>query len=287
MPIQSLSDLNSAYAEGRWHTQRFTKNAGTAHALQWADPTFASGQPAYDAHVGAALAFTPTIAQKNDSIWFPGVDAGQHRYLHSTTMWSGQSTYNGAASVVLFDLLGYYPLIDGDSTDPQAMDNSQTLPRYANGEGVGLVIVNHVAPATAAGLAVLEYTDSDGNAKTITRGIPWNGQNLVCSGVRNTASTDTGPVTVSLASGSRGIRSLDSITYTVPPGGLHCAYLVKILGSMTLGDNLVTAEKDFFLQHGCRMPRIHDGAWLGWFDRIGSGTSRTVAWFGNFNFVWG
>ena len=34
-------------------------------------------------------------------------------------------------------------------------------------------------------------------------------------------------------------------------------------------------------------PRVLDGAWLGWFDRIGSGTSRTVAWFGNFIFAWG
>ena len=35
------------------------------------------------------------------------------------------------------------------------------------------------------------------------------------------------------------------------------------------------------------LPRIHDGAWLGWFDRIGTGTSRTVTWFGNFVFAWG
>lgn len=285
--IASLADLNRAYSDGRWHMQRFTKNAGSAHALQWADPTFSSGQPAYDAHVGAALAFTPAVAQKNDSIWFPGIGADQHRYLHSLTMQSNQNVFNGAGSVVLFDLLGYYPLIDGDSTDTQVMSNALTLPRYTDGEGVGLVLVNHVAPATAAGIAVLGYTDSDGIARTHTASVPWNGQNMICSGVRSTASNDTGPVTVSLANGTKGVRSLDSLTYTVPPGGLHCAYLVKILGTMTLGDNLVAAEKDFYLQHGGRMPRIHDGAWLGWFDRIGSGTARTVAWFGNYTFVWG
>ena len=43
MPIQTLSDLNAAFDAGAWHLQRFQKNAGTAHALQWADPTFASG----------------------------------------------------------------------------------------------------------------------------------------------------------------------------------------------------------------------------------------------------
>ena len=141
MPIQTLSDLNAAFDAGAWHLQRFQKNAGTAHALQWADPTFASGQPAYDAHVGTPMVFTPCVAQKNDAIYFPGIQPGQHRHLTSATFWSNQGTYNGAGSIVIFDLLGYYPLIDGDSTDLQEADNTLTLPRYTDGEGVGLVIV--------------------------------------------------------------------------------------------------------------------------------------------------
>lgn len=286
MPLISLADLNTAYDEGRWHLQHVLKNAGTAHALQWADPTFASGQPAYDAHVGAALAFTPCIAQKNDAIYFPPVAAGQHRHLVGLTLRANQATYSGPASVVLFDLLGYYPLIDGDSTDEQAMDNSLTLPRYSDGEGVGLVIVNHVAPALQQGTAVINYTNSDGVAQSLTLALPNAGQNLVCSG-HNAVSANSAAITIPLANGARGIRSLDSITYATPPGGLHCAYLVKILGSAVLGDNLVAMEKDFALHNAFACPRIHDGAWLGFFDRIGSGTARSVSWFGHFTFAWG
>ena len=119
MPIQTLSDLNAAFDAGAWHLQRFQKNAGTAHALQWADPTFADGQPAYDAHGGTPMVFTPCVAQKNDAIYFPGIQHGQHRHLTSATFWSNQGTYNGAGSIVIFDPLRYYPLTEGHSTDPQ------------------------------------------------------------------------------------------------------------------------------------------------------------------------
>ena len=104
------------------------------------------------------MVFTPCVAQKNDAIYFPGIQHGQHRHLTSATFWSNQGTYNGAGSIVIFDLLGYYPLIDGDSTDLQEADNTLTLPRYTDGEGVGLVIVNHVAPAVQGGVATIAYT---------------------------------------------------------------------------------------------------------------------------------
>lgn len=283
MPVQTLSDVNAAFEAGQWHLQRFLKNAGTSHALQWADPTFASGQPAYDAHVGTAVTFTPAIAAKNDSIYMPGIRADQHRHLAGVTMWQNQGTYRGPASVVLFDLLGYYPLIDGDSTDTQEMDNTLTLPRYASGEGVSLVLVNHVAPAIQGGQGSMTYTNSDGVQQTVNLGVPNNGVNLVCSAANNSTGTITGPFNVALANGARGIRSLDSITYTTPPGGLHCAYLIKPLATVVLGDHLLATEKEFAAGG---MPRIHDGAWLGWFDRVG-GTASSVAWFGNFIFIWG
>ncbi len=287
MPIQTLSDLQAAFDAGRWHLQRFFKAAGTAHALQWADPSFAAGQPAYDARVGTAGAFTPCIAQRNDAIYLPPISAGQHRHLTSATIWSSQATYNGPASVVIYDLLGYYPLIDGDSTDTQVLDNTEVLPRYADGVGVFAVMVSHVAPAVQNGVAVITCTDCDGVARSTTLNVPNNGQNLVCSGVQPAAAADVGPLYMALADRSRGVRSIDSVTYTTPPGGLHCIYLVKPLATMVLGDNNLAAEKEFFSKSGLHCPRIYDGACIGFFDRIGSGTSRTVSWFGNFVFAWG
>lgn len=286
MAIRSLSDLNAAFAAGKFHVQRFQKNAGTAHAKVWADPSYASGQPAYDARVGSPLTFTPSIAQKNDAIWFPGINAGEERYLVEAQMWSNQATYNGPISVVLFDLLGYYPLIDGDSTDLQECINDAGLSRYADGLGVVAVLVNHIAPALQNGVTVIGYTDSDNVDQSITVDIPNNGQNLVCSGCSPTAGAASS--TYGLPLPGQGIKRINTVQHTTAPGGLHCIYLIRPLGSMVLGDNLVTAEKSFITEKAFAPPRIHDGAWLGWFDTLATGTTaRTVAWFGNFTFAWG
>lgn len=286
MALASLADLNAAFDAGRWHHQRVYKAAGTSHGNTWADPSFAAGQPAYDARVGAAATFTPCIAQRNDAIFFPAIPAGMERRLTSVTLWAYSATYGGPVSVVLYDLLGYYPLIDGDSTDTQAFDNTLTLPRYASGEGVFPVMVCHVAPALQTGVAVIDYTDSSGTARTMTLGVPNNGQNLVCSGVRAAASNDVGPLFMALANQARGVRSIDALTYTTPPGGLHCIYLVKPLATVQLGDNGLAREKEFYGAAGMHCPRIEDGAWLGWFDCISNASPRTVAWFGSLTFAW-
>jgi hypothetical protein len=285
--IRNLADINSAVLEGRTHYQRVLKNAGTAHALAWADPSFASGQPGYDAHVGAAGKFVPAVAQGNDSVFFPGIGPGQDRYLLRANLWSNQGTYNGPGSAVFFDLVGYYPLIDGDSTDTQIMDNSSALPRYEDGEGLAMVYVNHVAPAIQAGTVSIEYEDSSGATKTVTVTVANNGVNLVSTGSDGVSAAAVGAYAVPFANGSRGVRRILSVTYSVPPGGLHCIYLIKPLATMVLGDHLVSTEKEFTTKQGFSLPQILDGAWLGWLDRIGSGTARAVSWFGEFQFIWG
>lgn len=287
MAIKSLADINSAFDDGRWHLQRFQKNAGTGHHMQWCDPTFSSGQPSYDARVGVSLQFTPCVAQKNDAIWFPEITAGMDRHLTSFTMWTSQATYTGPISLYAFDLLGYYPLIDGDSTDEQTADNTATLPRYSDGDGVQMVVVNHIAPAVQDGITIINYTDHAGVAQTVTNRTLNQGQNLVCSGIGTTSTTTPGAVGAPLANGSRGVRRINSIQHTTAPGGLHCIYLIKPLFTSVMGDNRVAVEKDFVTKNGFNCPKILDGAWLGWFERIGGASLRSVSCFGNFTFVWG
>ena len=198
-----------------------------------------------------------------------------------------QNNYTGPAGVYAFDLLGYYPLIDGDSTDEQAMDNSSTLPRYTNGDGVQKVVVNHIAPAIQDGITVVNYTDHAGVSRTVTNRTMNQGQNLVCSGVGVGVTSVPGAVGVPLANGSRGVRRINSVQHTTAPGGLHCIYLIKPLFNAALGDNNVAVEKEFVTKNGFNCPKILDGAWISWFDRVGGASVRNVSWFGNFTFVWG
>jgi hypothetical protein len=279
--LDTLSAINSAFDDGRWLTSRFLKNAGTATALQWADATFASGQPAYDAHVGTPLAFTPCVALRNDSIALP-VGATQLA-LTEIDIWTNQAGYNGPASCVLFDLVGFYPLIDGDSTDAQAMDNTQALPRNANGKDLVAVMVNHVAPAVQNGQCSVDYVDAFGVSRNAVLSVPNNGINLVCSGPQAAIQTDVGNFAMSLPG---GVRQITAIQHLTAPGGLHCIYLLRPIATVVCGDNLLVTNKSFIAQNAFAPPLLQPGAWLGWFYRIGAGTARQMSFFGQMTFAW-
>ena len=285
--ITSMRDVVLAQDEGRYHSQRFIKNAGTIGDSQWQDWSFASGQPAFDARIGAALAFNPFVAQRNDAIYFPPKLLGQERKLFeidcvTTAGGSGQISVDFA----IYDLLGVYPLIDGDSTDVQPMDNERVLPRFATGEGVMAVLVNHVAPVVTASDMIVNYTSSKGQVHSVTWRATANGQNKVCY---TTAGVGTsGPLYCGLASGDTGIISINDIQFTTAPGGLWAIYLCKPLANFAnVSQGLsVTTERNFLLSNGFKAPTIEDGAWLGMFY-MPNGGARTVAMHGNMHFVWG
>jgi len=296
--IRSHADALAAYEAGRFHQQRFIKTgAGQSNDNKWQDWAFQAGQPAYDARIGVSNTFTPVVASKNDAIHFPDIPAGMERKLHKLTVTPKASNASQASiDFVLYDLVGYYPLIDGDSTDPQDMDNTLTLPRYTDGEGLRLVMVNHVAPSSAAGQMLMDYTDSQGIDRSITLGVPSNGINTICSGVSTLLNQGLGAVSMSLDGGVTGIRTVNRVTYLSPPGGLHCIYVIKPLAQFRhYHDALLQAdttgskaaiEVDFALKDGWRMPTIQNGAHLSFFYRPNGG-GRSVTFMGLADFIWG
>jgi hypothetical protein len=294
--LNSVAAMNAAFDAGQTHTQRFLKNAGTTGDARWIDWAFSSGQPAYDARIGPVLSFVPVVAQGNDAIYFPPIPAGMERRLHSLTM-RPQASQASQASVdfILFDLVGYYPLIDGDSLDTQEMDNTLTLPRYTDGEGLRLVLVNHVAPAVQNGRMLLEYTDTQDADHTADIGLVNWGVNQVVTGERASVTTVSGGYAVPFDGGVTGVKRVNRITYTVAPGGLHAIYVIKPLATLQhFHDALLRAdtrgvraaiEKNFALQSAWNMSVIKDGAHLSFFYRPNGG-GRTVALFGDLTFVW-
>lgn len=293
--IASHNDLLAAYDDGRFHSQRFIKTgAGQANDTRWQDWSFQAGQPAYDPRIGTTCTFTPVVATKNDAIWFPDISPGMERKLHKLTMYTKASNNNQlSVDFVLYDLVGYYPLIDGDSTEPQDMDNTLSLPRYATGEGVKLVVVSHVSPAVQGGAMLLDYTDSDGVDRQINTGVSLNGINTVCSAAINSPLTQIGPLAVGLGTGVKGIQRVNRVTYTTAPGGLHCLYLIRPLAQFMLVQDVLVqgqyeksaVEIDFALKDGWRMPDIKDGAHLSFFYRA-NGSGRSNSFFGMADFVW-
>lgn len=290
--IASVRDIAAAYEEGRWHNQRFIKT-GSSQAGDgvWQDWAFAAGQPAYDARIGNAGEFTPIVAVRNDAVYFPPIPAGMERKLAGM---SYRATPSGADQLTcdmqVYDLVGYYPLIDGDSTDPQTMDNTATLPRYTDGDGVMAILVNHVAPAIAQAVFTINYVDHAGADHTMTGITTTSGINKAAWTISGTV---TGPLFLPLGSGSRGVRSITDITFTTSPGGLWCIYLVKPLIvahnrplPITGATGGVMSLKCLCADDSFRLPTVPDGAHIGFFF-MPNGTSRTDSFFGSFVFLWG
>jgi hypothetical protein len=291
MAIASTKDLATAFREGRWHVQRFLKNTGATGDAHWQDWSFASGQPAYDARIGDALTFTPFVASRNDAIFFPPKQSGQERRLVSLAVYpTASGTGQLTVDFQMYDLLGVYPLIDGDNTDLQEMDNTLTLPRSQDGVGVRAVLVNHVAPGVTAGSpVVIDYVTADDEAKSMTVYTTTFGAQKAAWSLESTGAA-TGALYLPVD--GRGIKSITDLTFTTAPGGLWAIYLVKPIEAINFQGGLAAVTqtqysvKDLGAMESFNMPLIEDGAWLGFFY-MPNGSSRSVSIFGHATFAWG
>lgn len=295
MAIRSVSDVLAAHDEGRTHVQRFYKGSLVNLADgQWQDWAYAPGQPGYDARIGVSGRFNPFVAVRNDAVWFPDVEPGQTRHLSEVVLrTTASNTGQTTVDCVVYDLVGVYPLIDGDSVDEQPLTNDDPLPRYADGTGVFPVLVNHVAPVVTNAPGVMTYTGHDGVQRTSGFGVNLTGPGRVCSSGYSTGVIGGG-LSLPLAGGVRGVRSVDALQFTTAPGGLFSLYMYKPLLTVTnVGGGGILAVrgpatvKSAFGQHAWHAPRVHDGAHLGMFLRSAAGGRAISSVFGHFEFIWG
>ena len=217
-------------------------------------------------------------------MWFPQIAAGQDRHLESFELRFTRGASSGL-SAILFDLVGYYPLIDGDSTDTMIMDNTATLPRYQDGVGVIPVFISYIAPSVQNGIATMTYIGTDDVERSVTFNV-FNSAStggVVVSGA-NISETSGAICNINIPTpGSAGVKQITSITYLTPPSGLHCIYLIKPLASVAGMELNVAVNKSLFPA----MPKIPDGAALNLFTQQAAGISAGSTVFGNFNFIWG
>ncbi len=292
--IRSVKDVVDAFSDGRFHTQRAIKTgASQAGDGQWQDWSFTAGQPGFDARVGTAGRFNPFTAARNDAVYFPPIPTEMERKLGGISVFPNSSGIDRVAvNFQLYDLLGVYPLIDGDSPETQEFDNSSPLPRYSDGSGVYAVLVNHVSPTIATGSGTMVYTSCDGSEKTVTFGIRNTGVNKACGSANSSAATDAG-LYLPMASGCRGIRSVKSVTLSGTSSGLFSLYLVKPVETFQnfsgiTGVNVMTfSEKCNCTANAYKLPKIEDGAWLGMFYMPVGGTRTISSLMAEFTFIWG
>jgi hypothetical protein len=256
--FSSVSALAQAYDAGRTHFCSFRKVPSQASvALNWVDLSMAAGNPLPNYY-----AASPLVADTLDGMkgMFHGADKSPAS-MHLTDFGIMTPTANCVGRVTLMDYLLYYPFVDGDSADEQPMDNAVSLPRYANGVGVQVMAVA-VAPTAGGGTFTFNYRDHNGDLQTS----PLVYCNTTACGIATIATSEQaqnagGRPFLPLASGSQGVRSIESVTFLSPSGGLLSLVMVMPLWSTAIREINTMQETNFVsTRPGC--PRIYDGAYL-------------------------
>jgi hypothetical protein len=258
MGFSSVADLAAAEDEGRTVTSSFRKvPSQTVTAGWWTDLSMTAGNPQPNYY-----ASEPLVAAELDPMRgiFHGDDVSPARkYLTGMTLISPSATFAGRFE--LCDYLLYYPFIDGDSSDEQVLDNTVEMTRYADGVRVMLVAV---APTTGGGTFFYTYRDQAGvlqmspTLSVNTAATPITG--LATS--QPTAAANLGSPWLGMASGTTSVNKVESITFTVPAGGLYALVLVKPLAAVPLFEASTAAEITLADMRPSA-PEVKPGAYLG------------------------
>ena len=206
--INALSVLGQGY-RADWQKSSF---ATTAHAPGlWYSLFRGGGNPPADTILGTGtnLAFQALTDATANATGIPhGGNVGDYKVLLNAAAQTAAGTV-APCVLMLVDLLGFYPITTVTTTGAQALNNTVTLPRYANGAGVQAFLT----PSTVMGAATpnlsLGYTNSAAVASRATPAVLpiGNSAAAVTSVVHSgTGNGKFGPF-IPLQAGDAGIRS--------------------------------------------------------------------------------
>jgi hypothetical protein len=244
-----------------WHASFRKVVSNATVAGNWCDLSYSPGSPPANFY-----ATEPLIAARLSSI--KGIDNGgavtpSRKFVKKLFVYSASTGFQ-SSTLMLCDYLLYYPFIDGDDTAPQPLDNTVTLNRYTSGQGVQAILVSQGAYTGNANFTI-SYTNQDGVAGRTSQVVTTNTAAVAATIVNSgTATGSRGPF-IPLQSGDTGIRSVESITFSSPNGGILSLVLVKPI--YDIGIEEVTAtfntpsqlENFFDTMSG---ETIEDGAYL-------------------------
>ncbi len=254
-------------------------------AANWADSSVGAGIPRYNAYVGTQYEFTPLTGSGNFGLFTgPTPAAGEDKLILDAQLQCSTATV-APSYWILMDYLGHYPLVDMDSTDQQDMDNTASLTRYTDGQGVQMMAVCTV-PQTGIATITVNYTNSDGVAGRSTQFFV-NAANIGTINCAANVAAGAGQRTpfVPMAGNDGGVRSVQSVTSNNSAGGFISLVLVKPLIQQVLREVSTATEKTPYLHDG-RTVKVLPGACLNHiFTSGGSAVSSVIR--GHVSFAWG
>lgn len=266
MGFRSVKKYAEAWDAGRSFTSHFIKTSGTAPAAaMYIDTSMFPGGPPANYYASTPLAAATLDGTRG--IYHGDDKAPSRKYLAAWSFTTTSTSYVGERH--LLDYLLYYPFIDCDDLTTQVMDNTVTLPRYADGDGV-MVMPVCVSTGTGNGQFTFDYENQNGVAKTSpVINCVFNGgasapapSNLLACDSPTLAGAAVGRMFCPLAPGDTGVRKITGVTFSVANGGLACFVLVKPLASSITREPSVQTEQTSII-HLAAPARIYDGAFLG------------------------
>ena len=289
--------IDDSYIHGKYTYSTFRKVSATAAtAGYWVDLSMTTGNPVPNYYVGSELMATVPLNWYKKSIWHGGAVSPNKKYLHKICMFCG-SAAGAPCPFQLCDYLMFYPLIDMDNTDEQFFTNYGTevttttdpgaavLPRYTEGAGVNAILVA-TNPYVGGAYFQISYTNQNGVAGSISKVALTNTSTNIGTLVNShTAGVNRYGAFIELAYGDTGIRSVQSITFSAPNGGLAALVLLKPIATMMTMETTAWAEFDF-VTHKPSLPRIYDGAYLN-FLAMPSATIAAIPIIGEITTIWG
>lgn len=277
--FRTVGAIADAYAEGRTHFCAFRKVLGApgSVATWWFDMSTMSGNPLPNYYIGNPLEAKGFVAERG--IWHGPSQAPATKYLHTLEL-TTSGTHIIGTPYKLCDYLLFYPFVGADTIDEQLFDNTTAeLTRYTDGEGVQVMAVLAAPPAGSVGSFTFDYVNQDGVVRT-------SPMQSTGAGLGNTGniypSVSYGPF-LFLAAGDTGVRSIISVTFDTPPGGLLNMVLVKPLVDLSARE--LNNPVEFVGGRDRPLIEIADGAYLNLiFRTTGTATSATLT--GTANFLW-
>jgi len=249
----------------------------------WVDLSMTTGNPAPNYYVGGEKEATIPSNWYKKGIYHGGAVSPKTKYLHKAMLYSSNAVM-APAPFLLCDYLMYYPLIDMDNTDEQLLDNSTTsLPRYTDGVGVQAFLVA-TNPYVGGARFQIKYTNTEDEARTSQILITNNSTFIGTIVNSNTAGLNNYQAFIPLVAGDLGIKSIQSITFLSPNGGLATLVLVRPIATLMTREATAWAEYDF-IKDKASLPRIYDGAYLNLLV-MPSGGIAAVPVLGEFTFIW-
>lgn len=220
----------------------------------------------------------------------PAVETSQTKHLLSLTVNTPATTLT-PAQLILTDIIHVYPSLVVVTT-PSTLSNHPTWTgtgdtRMTNAKGVQLSALLTTA-STAAGAITPNYKDQDGNDQAVTRAIygPVAAHPAGALFGDSGASATPGGYTAPLAAGDYGVQRVNSYTIgTNATGGTGCFILHRPVATIPLAAANTPTVYDF-TTGPIRLPRIYDGAHLGFFVQIGGALTTNNVITGELVYGW-